>query len=103
MKIQIPILGVMCVAFLLLGCTSATRNVSEPTETVTSISLEYLSNGTNYRNTNLTYKLVPMKGSEFDLRLIKIGKEIKRVLKTSGVEESNNPDIIVFLISGAVG
>lgn len=96
-----PTIAVILFATL-AGCASQPTN-EKSDESYTSISIEYLSNGTSYRKRNLTYKLLPMKGGEFDLKLIKVGKEFKRILKASGIEESSNPDIIVFFDFGSGG
>lgn len=95
MKTTIRILVAVSAAVLWSGCAQA--------DATTSIRLEYLSNGQSYRGSSFTYKLLPMKGGEFDLRLTKIGKEVKRVLKTSGLEESSAPDMIIFFDFGSGG
>jgi hypothetical protein len=82
-------------AIIVSGCASEPP-IKKTYETSTIISINYLSNGTNYRNSKITYKLLPIEGGEFELRQLKVGKEFKRILKASGMEESDNPDIIVF-------
>ena len=85
---------------VIMGCaTEPKKRIWD--EPHTSISFEYLSDGTNYRrnphrSSNVTYRLLPMDGGAFDLKTIKVGKEFKRILKASGMDESDNPDMIVF-------
>ncbi|MDQ1315665.1 MAG: hypothetical protein QG662_1774, partial [Pseudomonadota bacterium] len=101
MKSSTPVLVVIYFAFL-AGCASqSTIDKNDAVNSFTSVGIEYLSNGTDYRKSNLTYKLLPINGSEFDLKLIKTGKEIKRILKTAGMEESSDPDVIVFFDFGS--
>lgn len=93
------LLTLAATAIIAFGCSSQPP-IKNKYENTTHIFFSYLSNGTNYRNSNITYKLLPMDGGEFDLRLLKIGKEFKRILNASGMEESDNPDIIVFFDYG---
>lgn len=100
MKKLMVILAVVFPVFV-AGCTSQSiRDKPTAADYIASTKLNYLSNGTNYTQGNFTYMLLPMKGSESELKNIKTGKEIKKFLKASGMEESNNPDMIIFFDFG---
>lgn len=88
----------------LTGCVSQpTNEKSNAGDSLVSISVEYLSDGTDYRKSGRTYKLLPMKGSEFDLKSIKVGNEIKRIINASGLKESNAPETIILFDFGSGG
>ncbi|MDZ7585567.1 MAG: hypothetical protein U0938_12175 [Thiobacillus sp.] len=97
-------LALLFVLSALTGCASPpTKEKADGGDSIVSIGIEYLSDGTNYRRSNIPYKLLPMKGSEFDLKLIKTGNEIKRIIKTSGLHESDDPDVIILFDFGSGG
>lgn len=102
MKSSTPIILLVIFFVSLAGCASqSTSDKNDAANILTSVGIQYLSNGTDYRKSNLTYKLLPINGSEFDLKLIKTGNEIKRILRTAGMEESSNPDVIVYFDFGS--
>src|SRR5574340_306871 len=97
-------LALLFVLSSLTGCTSQpTKEKADGGDSIVSVAIEYLSDGANYRRSDIAYKLLPMKGSEFDLKLIKTGNEIKRIIKASGLRESSDPDMIILFDFGSGG